>query len=214
MRKMKDDRLDYLRELNNTKAFFNQKAEDWDEKIYHDLEKLDIIIRELDIKPTDKILDVGTGTGIMIPYLYEQIKDPGKIIAVDISENMIRIARAKHPKSKFPNVDFLVQDIYNHHFEEKFDVILCYSCFPHFIKQRETIKKLARRLNNGGKLMIAHSQSRDAINNLHKECDKVISKDKLPPILEIVKIMEDSGFKVQKKVDNEEMFYILGRIYH
>ena len=201
---------DYNSQLNNIKTYFNERAEKWDENIYHDPEKLDTICRKLDIKKSDKILDIGTGTGVMISYLHEQIDASGNIVALDISENMINISKAKYPKNEFPNVEFLVQDIYNYQFRDKFDVILCYSCFPHFIKQSETIKKLSTGLNNEGKLMIAHSQSRDTINSFHKECDKIVSKDRLPPLDELSKMMEDSGLKVKKTLDSEEMFYVLG----
>jgi uncharacterized protein (DUF302 family) len=58
--------------------------------------------------------------------------------------------------------------------------------------------------------MIAHSESRDAINNLHKDTLEV-SVDFLPTMREIAKMMESSGLKVIVKIDNDEMFIIIAK---
>ncbi len=210
--KLKDTngKLKYNTKLSQTKAYFDENANNWDEKVFHDPKKLERICLELELKPNYKVLDVGTGTGVMIPYLHDQVGDSGKIVALDLSERMIEISRNKYSQDKYSNVDFLVQDIYDFAYEEKFDIILCYSCFPHFIKQRETIFKMANGLSQNGRLMIAHSESRNAINNLHKSCNDIVSKDRLPPLKEISEIMRDSGLKIIKSIDNEDMFYIVG----
>ena len=83
----------------------------------------------LDIKQDDSILDVGTGTGVMIPSYLERIKD-GHITAVDFSANMIRVAESKYPPSDI--LEYRVADIYGLRDRDAFDLVVCYSCFPHF----------------------------------------------------------------------------------
>ncbi|MCK4237789.1 MAG: class I SAM-dependent methyltransferase, partial [Candidatus Lokiarchaeota archaeon] len=74
-----------------------------------------------------------------------------------------------------------------------------------------TISHLTKGLKKQGKLMIAHSDSRETINNLHKDAkSKIIHQDSLPTIEEISSLMERSGLKVIKTLDNNKMFYILG----
>ena len=199
-------------ELSRVIEYFNERANNWDEHIIHDPEKLEQISAELEIKTGYEILDVGTGTGVMIPYLQEKIGNSGKIIALDVSDKMIEISRKKFPQTKYPNVDFLIQDVHEYNSEKKFDIILCYSCFPHFMKQSELVYKLVKKLKMGGKLMIAHSQSRDAINSLHGACEGVVSEHRLPPIREISKMMRDSGLQIVKSLDNQEIFYIMGAL--
>jgi cyclopropane fatty-acyl-phospholipid synthase-like methyltransferase len=63
------------------KGFFNEKAEVWDEISVHNLEKVQYISELLDIRGDDRILDVGTGTGIMIPF-YEKYLVNGSVVAV------------------------------------------------------------------------------------------------------------------------------------
>ncbi len=53
------------------KEFFNDRAKVWDEISVHSLEKVEYIIELLEIQGDDRILDVDTGTGILIPF-YER----------------------------------------------------------------------------------------------------------------------------------------------
>lgn len=196
---------------NRQREYFNERAEIWDLDVYHDPAKLEKIILELELKIGEKVLDVGSGTGVMIPYLFSQVKKSGKIVALDFSEKMISISEKKNPPEKFPNVKFIVQDINEFPIENDFDIILCYSCFPHFLNKSLAIKKLIKGLKVGGKLMIAHSQSRKAINNLHKKSKAIVSKDRLPSVKKLSKMIKKAGLKILKTLDNEEMFFIIGK---
>jgi len=195
--------------MNMKKAFFDERAEEWDEMNPHDSKKLERIVKLLSLQVGQTVLDVGSGTGVMIPYLHRYLGEKGTIIAVDYSDKTICIAKQKYPPREYPNVKFLLQDVNNIPLNQQYDAILCYSCFPHFIDQSITIQHLAKGLKNGGKLMIAHSESRSAINNLHKDAGEEVSKDFLPPIEEITKMMESAGLTVIKEIDNDEIFIIM-----
>jgi len=56
-----------------TKAYFNEQAQIWDEKVAEkDVSKLEKLSGYLTIEPGATILDVGTGTGVFIPYLMQK----------------------------------------------------------------------------------------------------------------------------------------------
>lgn len=59
---------------------------------------------------------------------------------------MIMISKRKHPIEKFPNLKFEVQDINKFSMNGEYDVILCYSCFPHFNNKNQTIAHLTKGL--------------------------------------------------------------------
>ena len=64
-------------------------------------------------------------------------------------------------------------------------------------------------MKDGGKLAICHSQSREAINNLHKKVSKVVEEDNLPTIDVIKGYFKNSNLKIIVEIDNDEMFVIV-----
>ena len=83
--------------------FFNSIAENWDNTIKVDKEKINKLLSQISITSGDSILDVGTGTGVLIPF-YKEINKDGKITGVDISEGMLNVAERKF--GQLSNVNF------------------------------------------------------------------------------------------------------------
>ncbi len=197
--------------IMSRKHYFEEKSEIWDKEVYHDPDKLVHIINQLKLKPNDNVLDVASGTGVLIPFIFEKIKLKGKICVVDFSKQMISISKKKHPKNKYPNLEFKIQDIMEINLKPKYDAIICYSCFPHFPNKAKLLKHLYKGLKLGGRLIIAHSESREKINKHHKKLkDSVVVHDMLPPMSKIKNMMEKVGLKIGKTKDDEEMFYVIG----
>jgi ubiquinone/menaquinone biosynthesis C-methylase UbiE len=194
--------------VSNQSEFFNSMAEKWDVICNHDIVKIEKILNFLDIKPGAKILDVGTGTGILIPFLVELSKEHGEITAIDVSYKMLEIAQQKYP---YENVSYVFDDVLEANLpNEHYDLAICYSVFPHFVEKQSAIQAISKYLKIGGKLMICHSQSRDAINNLHKNISDAVSEDDLPPMDVIKGYFFELGFKTNVEKDNDEMFVIVG----
>lgn len=194
--------------MESQRDFFNNMADRWDEISKHDMEKVEYILNLMDIKQGDYILDVGTGTGVLIPGLYKRTTSAGRIKAVDLSENMLKIAKEKN---RFQNVEFFCGDVLESDSQDVYDHIICYSMFPHFkSRQAEAIKILSQKLAPNGKLMISHSQSREEINNVHRDTDKPVKLDTLPNMEVLEKYFLDANLNVVNKIDNDEMFVIIG----
>lgn len=192
------------------KGFFNDKAEVWDEISVHNLEKVQYISELLDIRGDDRILDVGTGTGIMIPF-YERYLVDGRVVAVDHSEKMIEVARSKYPEKKHPMISYLVSDVYELKYDADFDLVVCYSCFPHFVNQLLALKILSKALKKGGRLAVAHSDAAKKINGIHMNCGAEIGNDFLPSMEVIKQMMKDSGLAVTFERNDENYFICLAK---
>jgi ubiquinone/menaquinone biosynthesis C-methylase UbiE len=175
-----------------TRAYFNRQADTWDEKVAEkDAGKLAGLAARLDLRPGDAVLDVGTGTGVFVPYLLRKIGPGGKLVCLDTAEKMLDRARAKNFKG---NIEYVCGDIAGTGFEdETFDAAVCYSSFPHFQDKAVALREINRVLKKGGRLAIGHTSGRMAINNIHKNIPEV-SADLIPDNGEMRSLLSQAGF--------------------
>lgn len=193
---------------SSDRDYFNARAFNWDQTCVHDQDKVAHIVNLMGIGSSDRILDVGTGTGVLIPHLMEHLDD-GHITAVDVSEKMLEVAQRKY---KGGNITYLHGDVLQMPFEKKFDLIMCYSMFPHFKEQKmKAIKVLSQLLRTGGKLCICHTQSRAAINRLHRIAGDVVENDRLPEMSVLKEAFLDENLSLQCVRDDEEYFILSGK---
>lgn len=190
-----------------TKEYFDSLSHKWDDICTHDINKIKKIIELSGIIKDDFILDIGTGTGILIPYIHSIIGDSGKITAVDISSDMLKIAKEKY---NYTNIDYIEGDIHNISLKlDYYDCIFCYSVFPHFHDKQRAVLNMSSFLKKNGKIVICHSQSRKDINKLHKNASKIVKNDILPEMNEIKQYLLNSKIKPCLQIDNEDMFVII-----
>jgi demethylmenaquinone methyltransferase/2-methoxy-6-polyprenyl-1,4-benzoquinol methylase len=188
--------------------FFNERAETWDETSKNDAAKVDMLTRLLLIQPHDTVLDVGTGTGVLLPVL-SSYTGGKNITAIDIAEDMIAVAKRKHESL---GCSFLLGDIVTYPFQpESFDVIACYSVFPHIDDKPRMIKNLLAALKRGGLLAILHSCSKERINGVHVHAHRDVSMDSLPPAEMVVDLMRKLGMRLEVMIDNSEMYAVCAR---
>lgn len=191
----------------NQVEFFNSIAEKWDSTTKVDAKKINKLLSQISISNGDSILDIGTGTGVLIPF-YKELNRDGEITGVDISEGMLNVAKRKF--GQLINVKFEKVDVEKDFIEEKYDKIVLYSMFPHLNNKTETIKKLVNNnLKEKGKLLIAHSDSREFLNNLHSNADERVSEDILIEVNKQKEIFERASLNVTKAYEDDEIYYIV-----
>ncbi len=187
------------------KEFFDRVAEKWDETVQHDPNKLKAIFGYIGLEEGQRVLDVGTGTGVLIPYIHQTVGAKGAIVAVDFSGKMLAMAREKYA---FSNVEYLQADVEELRLDNEYDCIICYSVFPHFVKQEKVVRHLASGLKKSGKLVVCHSESRAAVNSLHQRASEEVRECQLPTMDQLRQMMEKVGLLLKKQIDAEEMFFI------
>jgi trans-aconitate methyltransferase len=103
------------------------------------------VLELLDVKPGERMLDLGCGTG----YLTHQIKLLGGLVTgADASPEMIEKAR-----ETYPDVDFTVADGAGFRFNEPFDAVFS-NAVLHWIKDADaTIRNVYNNLKPGGRFV-------------------------------------------------------------
>ena len=176
-------------------AYFNQLADSWDKRFQ--TEALSTFIEQLvptfGLLPGQKILDVGTGTGILIPFLLKAVGPTGQISAIDYAEKMVKICKAKY--AHLPNVTVTVQQVEKLDFQSQtFDAVTCFGLFPHIENKEEALRQMNRVLKTNGKLIIAHALSRAEIKAHHHNASSVVAHDELPTAAVMEKLLTQAGF--------------------
>ncbi len=189
------------------REFFDERADTWDNITVHDQAKVERIVGLLGIRPSDSILDVGTGTGVMIPHYLKRLGPGGHVTAVDYSAKMIDRAACKYPPSD--RLSYVVSDVCDLNPGPRYDIAVCYSCFPHFPDPVKAARTISATLRDGGTLWIAHSASKDDINHVHKSAGAEVCRDYLPDAEIMEEILSSCGLRTVFSEDDAE-YYIVG----
>jgi ubiquinone/menaquinone biosynthesis C-methylase UbiE len=155
-----------------SRDYFNARAATWDEKVAEkDATRLEAMAARLDIGPGATVLDVGTGTGVFVPYILKKIGRAGNLVCLDFAEEMLKVARARRFGG---NISYLCADIEDSRLPDRsFDAVVCYSVFPHFRDKPKALREINRLLRKGGRLFICHTSGREAINEIHRSLPEV-----------------------------------------
>jgi ubiquinone/menaquinone biosynthesis C-methylase UbiE len=192
----------------SAKEYFNTAATHWDEKFLTPSLSyfLEGLVPEFGIETGQSILDVGTGTGVLIPYLIEAVGPSGSVTAIDYSEKMIQTCKRKH--SHLKNVIIKVGDIEEIAFPaETYDAVVCFGVFPHLENKQKALLKISSLLKPSGKLVIAHALSSEELKVHHKKVSEHVAHSMLPPEVEITRLLEQVGF-VGIKIKDEPGCYL------
>ena len=177
------------------KTYFNEQANTWDERfctpnLSSFLEKL---VPQFGLEPGQNILDIGTGTGVLIPYLNRAVGAAGSVTAIDYSENMIQICKTKH--SHLKNVSVELKNIEEDAFPtESFDAVICFGIFPHLENKEKAFRNINHMLKPGGTLIIAHALSSEELKAHHNSALSSVVNDVLPEEAEMIQLLEQTGF--------------------
>ncbi len=181
------------------KEFFNDFAPRWDNEPICDKEILDIILDNGGVTENIDVLDVGCGTGVLFPYYLE--RNVKSITAVDLSPEMVKIA-----KSKFPQAEIICDDAESISFDRQFDVIMIYNAFPHFPNPNALIENLSKALKPNGRISIAHGMSKKELDEIHMKSAGKVSN--ILPECEELKKMLEPYFNVDIMISNDKMYQV------
>jgi ubiquinone/menaquinone biosynthesis C-methylase UbiE len=180
--------------LNDLRAFFEDLAERWDAQQPPDRQE---VLRRLlapfaaKLGTARAILEVGSGTGALIPCLRERAP-AARLVSIDLAHAMLRRARRRCPDAA------LVQaDVHRPPFIQQagaFDLAVCHNSFPHFADKPSALRELARVLAPGGRLLILHDLSRAEVNAIHGGTGPPLHHDLLPPGEEARRMLLEAGF--------------------
>jgi release factor glutamine methyltransferase len=168
------------------------------ESVYIPAEDSYLLAENLDINFGDKVLEIGTGSGIVAMYAS---KLTNEVTVTDINFNAIELAEKNFKKNNIENIEILFGNLFEPIKNRKFDVILFNT--PYLPTEIEDIldddlnyafdggkdgrkvidlflNEVKNHLNDGGKVQLIQS----SLSDIEKTLDKL---DKLGFVAEIAK---------------------------
>lgn len=133
-------------------------------------ERTDILVRELAPEPTDVVADIGAGTGYFTFRISPLVPD-GKVMAVDIQQEMLDIIEARAKESADNVVPVLGTVADTRLPGESVDLVLLVDAYHEFSHPREMGQSMVRALRPGGRIALVEYRAEDptvAIKPLHK----------------------------------------------
>ena len=191
-------------ETKDVVEFFDRLAPGWDAEMIRSDEIINTILDGAGVSAGKDVLDVATGTGVLIPDYLE--RGAASVTAIDVSPRMAEIARGKFPQE---TVTVLCGDAEETDFGRLFDCILVYNAFPHFPDPERLIARLASLLKPGGTLTVAHGMSREKIDAHHHGAASRVSNG-LMSAEELAAIFE-KHLSVTVRISDERMYQVTGR---
>jgi ubiquinone/menaquinone biosynthesis C-methylase UbiE len=188
--------------------YFDQLAPTWDKELTGErLNCLSNIVKELGIESGNYVLDIGSGTGVLLPFLVAELGDEGKIVALDFSAEMLCQAKAKNfqPIVGFAQADVLAIPLA----DSSVDLAMCNSAFPHFNDKVKALREIARVLRDNGRLVICHTMSRKMINQLHQSIGGAVANDLLPDEFQLKRLIKQAGLKITHFEDSPERYLVI-----
>lgn len=187
---------------NDVKDFFNSIASSWNNK-KDDLNKIEEILKEVNIKAYEDILDLGCGKGIITPLIY---KYTNKLVTgIDLSEKMIEGAKLKNNDST--KYEYIVGDYIDYNFKKKFDKIIIFNAYPHFLDKKALAKKAYNDLKEDGYLIVMHNLGKEELNGYHDNHAKKISCGLMSPKDEENELKD--YFELEKFIDERDRYLMV-----
>ena len=150
------------------------------------------------IKKGDIVLDLGSGSGFDAFLAARKVGNNGKVIGIDMTEEMIKRAENLSKKYGFKNVKFKVGDIDNLKIENKSIDVIISNCVINLVPDKlKVFKEAYRVLKKTGRMYISDIVLLEELTDEQRNNDELIAGCVGGALLknDYLKVIKDAGFK-------------------
>jgi len=160
------------------------------------------------INKGDVVLDLGSGAGFDCFHASEKVGDSGKVIGVDMTEEMIKKAQENAEKYDIKNVEFRFADIENLPVDDESIDIIISNCVINLAPDKlKVFKEAYRVLKKTGKMYVSDIVLLEELTEEQRADEELIAGCVGGALLkdDYLDIVKESGFKVNLLSENKEI---------
>ena len=164
-------------------------------------ERMERIVAAPAITEGEAVLDVGTGTGALIPDIRRY--QPGHIYACDLSNKMLDQVAQRYPEVERHQCDIRDLDLP----EISVDVIFMNGMYGNIVDKPGAMKNMVRMLRSGGRIVISHPEGRAYVERLVRSEPFPITS--LPSEDEAHSFLASFGLTLRQYTDEEKLLIVV-----
>jgi ubiquinone/menaquinone biosynthesis C-methylase UbiE len=192
--------------MKKKKEFFDQLADSWEDQSFppETRKRVAELAGTFGIQKGSRVLDVATGTGILLPYLLQAVDQSGRVFAFDFSYKMLQKAKNKAPRANL--YCFQASAMAVPLPDNLFDHIICFAAFPHFANPIQALQEMSRVAKKGAEVFIAHLMSRDELLK-HHGSHSPVAGDTVPEAADMRRMCLSAGL-TDPQITDQPGFYL------
>jgi ubiquinone/menaquinone biosynthesis C-methylase UbiE len=164
-------------------------------------ERLERIVASGEIVEGATVLDVGSGTGILVPLIRKY--EPARIHACDLSAAMLGQLR-----KTYAYTETILGDVRDLRLPDgSLDVVFVNACYPNIADKATAFSNIGRMVRPGGRLVISHPLGKSFIEVIRKHTPFPL--DDFPEQAEAETLLRAFGFRLKSFIDEPKLYILV-----
>lgn len=161
-------------------------------------EKLTLLVKSLDLKPGMVVADIGAGSGVISTMMAQKVGDKGKVLAVDIQDEMLSLLNKKLKQKEITNIETVLSTPKSPNLKPNtVDLAIMVDVYHEFDYPYEMMQGLSKAIKPGGRIAFVEYRKEDPkvrrmIKLVHTMTQAQVKKEALQP---------EFGLKWKKTID-------------
>ena len=166
-------------------------------------ERLERIVASGEIVEGAVVLDVGSGTGIMVPLIRRY--EPARIYACDLSSAMLG-----QLSKNYAYAETILGDVRDLELPDgSLDAVFVNACYPNIVDKATAFSYISRMLRPGGRLVISHPLGKSFIEVIKKSTPFPL--DDFPERADAETLLRAFGLAIEDFFDEPELYLLVAK---